>query len=265
MSRYTAMSYRSIARDYNAINALPPLAASQIGAAIARCMPGPRLLDLGAGAGRLAIPAAWAGCQVVALDLELEMLRAGRAEAAELALAPLCSLQASALTVPVRDGAFDGVMINNLLHLVPEWEGALREAARALRPGGVLIQGRDWLDPHSCAGRIRGRWREIVAGLDPTMRPTAAAGPALVQALAAMGGQSDAECLAAEWVECLSPARIIDRMQARRHNETWSLPDDILNEGLPQLEAWAREQWPDLRAEEQVRWRFLLTATRGLK
>jgi SAM-dependent methyltransferase len=257
------MSYRDIAARYNAINALPPLAASQIGVAIARCFTGGRVLDLGAGAGRLGIPAAWAGCRVVSLDLEVEMLRAGCDEAALVGVRTRPA-HAHATRLPLRSGAFDAVMINNLLHLVPEWEAVLVEAARVMHAGGVLIQGRDWLDPQSCAGRMRGKWREIVGALNPGMRPTSAAGPALFQALARMGGKTEPEFIAAEWMECLSPAQILARMRARKHNETWSLSDDLLQAGLPQLEAWAAQTFANLHAEESVHWRFLLTVTRGL-
>lgn len=260
---YTSMSYKDIAREYNAINALPPLAASQIGDAIARRVVGDRLLDLGGGAGRLGIPAAWAGCHVVALDLEAAMLRAGVLEAESLSVM-LASTQADVTCLPYADKTFDAVMINNVLHLVPRWEEALVETARVLRPGGVLILGRDWLDPDSFAAKIRGKWRQIVGMLDPAMRPTSAAGPALFQTVARMGGRVSNEAIAAEWSECLSPARILERMRARRHNETWSLDEAVLSAGLPQLENWAQEQWPDTRAEEQVCWRFMLSTVEGL-
>lgn len=263
MNAYTAMSYREIASRYNAINALPPYAAFEIGRAIAHYARGAALLDLGAGAGRLAIPAALAGCRVVALDLESAMLLAGWREAS-LQAVDLPSIQANAVHLPLSDNSFDAVMINNLLHLVPQWQAVLVEAARVLRPGGVLIQGRDWLDPQSCAGRIRAKWREIIAALRPDMRPTAAAGPALFQTLARMGGRIEAEILAAEWTECLSPARILSRMRQRMHNETWSLDDDLLASGLAMLEPWVHETF-DVSAEEEVTWRFMLTVTYDLK
>jgi len=264
MSTYTSMSYRAVASRYNAINALPPQAALRIGRAIARYAGGQLLLDLGAGAGRLGIPAVLAGCRVVALDLELAMLCAGQSEA-ESQSVELPSIQADAVHLPLCDDCVAAVMINNLLHLVPEWEAVLVEAVRVMRPGGVLVQGRDWLDPQSCAGRIRAQWREVVASLQPDMRPTAAAGPALFRALAHMGGQVEPEIIAAEWTECLSPARILHRMRHRLHNETWSLDDELLSAGLAVLEPWVRSTFGDVHAEEDVTWRFMLTATHGLK
>ncbi|GIV85848.1 MAG: hypothetical protein KatS3mg052_2855 [Candidatus Roseilinea sp.] len=106
MTPYGSMSYREIASRYNALNALPPHAALQVGSAIARYARGEMLLDLGAGAGRLGIPAALAGCRVVALDLELAMLRAGQREAG-LQAVELPSIQANAVHVPFCDDCFD--------------------------------------------------------------------------------------------------------------------------------------------------------------
>lgn len=263
MTTYTAMSYRMVARDYNAINALPSEAARQVGAAIARSVEGARLLDLGAGAGRLGIPAAQAGCQVFSVDLEAAMLRAGRDEA-ERSGVHIRPVQADALRLPLRSAVFDAVMINNLLHLVPNWPEVLVEAARVMRPGGVLIQGRDWLDPHSCAGKLRARWREIVAELDPGMRPTSAAGPALMQTLARMGGRTTDEVVAAEWTEHLSPAGILQAMRARRNNETWAVSDAVLDAGWPLLFEWAQRTFADLHAAESVTRRFVFSVTHGL-
>jgi SAM-dependent methyltransferase len=260
MNTYTNMSYREIADRYNAINALPPHAAQGIGKAIAQATPGKRVLDMGAGALRLSIPAAQAGCEVTALDLEPAMLDASLREARLLGV-QVRAVQGNVLDMPFDDGEFDAVMINNVLHQVPAWEDALREARRVMRRDGVLLQGRDWLDPQSCAGLMRSKWREIVASLNPAMRPTAAAGPALFQALAKMGGATSGETVAGEWTECLSPALILNRMRIRMHNETWSLSDDVMDAGLPQLTTWATQTWPNLNAEEQVQWRFMLSVT----
>lgn len=46
---------------------------------------------------------------------------------------------ADATALPYADGTFDGVVSFIMLHHVLEWEKALAEAVRVLRPGGVLV------------------------------------------------------------------------------------------------------------------------------
>lgn len=262
---YTSMSYREIASRYNAINAIPPKAAAQIGAVLAAQI-GPQrwALDIGAGAGRLAIPAWQAGCHVISLDLELAMLVAGDCEARERNIA-LPSLQSDARQLPLTDEAVDVVMINNLLHLVEGWQQVLADAVRVMKRGGVLLQGRDWLDPNSRAFQLRNKLRQIVGTLDPSMRPTSAAGPTLMQTLAQMGGKLSPELLAASWHEPESVARTMQKMAQRQHNETWSLDESLLQVALDQLSEWAATTWPDLDTIEQTERRFLIGATLDLK
>jgi ubiquinone/menaquinone biosynthesis C-methylase UbiE len=53
--------------------------------------------------------------------------------------------QADATALPFADASFDTVVSFLMLHHVIEWERALAEAARVLRPGGLLL-GYDLLD-----------------------------------------------------------------------------------------------------------------------
>lgn len=262
---YTSMSYREIASRYNAINAIPPKAAAQIGAALAEQIGSQRwVLDIGAGAGRLAIPAWQAGCHVIALDLELAMLVAGDCEANERGI-KLPLLQSDARQLPFVDEAVDVIMINNLLHLVEGWQQVLLDAVRVMKRGGVLLQGRDWLDPNSRAFQLRNKLRQIVGTLDPSMRPTSAAGPTLMQTLAQMGGKPSPEIMVASWHEPESIERTLQKMALRQHNETWSLDESLLRVALDQLTEWAATTWPDLDTIEQTERRFLIGATQNLK
>jgi SAM-dependent methyltransferase len=108
--------------------------------AILRAGPAHRVLEIGAGAAQCSRwLAAEVGCQVVATDLSAGMLRRARAidavgEAARLPLA-----QCDALALPFADASFDRVFTAyGAVPFVADSAALMAEAARVLRPGGVL-------------------------------------------------------------------------------------------------------------------------------
>ena len=264
MSRaYNEMSYADIAKTYNDINRIPEEAAHRLGEAVAAIAgDGARIADLGGGAGRISVPVA-ACARTVAVDIEPQMLKASRALAAERGIV-MGHAAATLLQLPFAAAAFDAVLIANVLHQVEHWRDALAEAARVLKPGGALIIGRDILDENSCAGRLRRQSRAITSELAPEMRPTDAAGPALLEQIAGMGGRPEAPVTACAWTETLSPREVLQRMASRTHNETWSLEDRQLAALMARIEPWAASNFENLDAEEAVQWSFGLYPIKGL-
>lgn len=255
------ISFDKIADVYDAQRAHPPQAAAQIGRAIAAEVgAGGRVLEIGVGTGRIALPVAATGLHVTGIDVSAGMLLVA-AEHAHAAGLELDLQQCDAQEMPFADGSFDAALAVHVLHLLPDWRMALAEIARVVRPGGVLIQGSDWRDPESCVGRLRGQLRMTLIELMPGSRPPGA-GAAVAQALARHGGVTGEPAVVASWVRPLSPADVIAGMAARIDAETWVLPDRVLQTAIERLQAWAVTQWPDLHAPQAVEHRFILTATR---
>jgi SAM-dependent methyltransferase len=99
--------------------------------------PGDRVLDVGAGAGNAAIPAALAGANVVASDLTPELLEVGRVRAEELG-ATLDWRQADAEALPFADNEFDAVLSCVGVMFAPHHQVAADELVRVCRPGGTI-------------------------------------------------------------------------------------------------------------------------------
>ena len=106
--------------------------------------PGTRILDLGCGAGRHAFEAGRRGAEVVALDTDHGELRqvaaiaAAMSDAGELqAPASITAAAGDATRMPAGDDSFDIVIAAEVLEHIPGDQGALREIARVLRPGGT--------------------------------------------------------------------------------------------------------------------------------
>lgn len=103
------------------------------------------VLDLGAGSGAMAEGAmrSHPGIRLTATDLDAAMVRAARDRLSGLPGAIV--EQADVTALPFDDGTFDVVTSYLMLHHVIDWPAALAEAARVLRPGGVLV-GYDFTD-----------------------------------------------------------------------------------------------------------------------
>ncbi|WP_022892950.1 class I SAM-dependent methyltransferase [Agromyces subbeticus] len=99
--------------------------------------PGDRVLDVAAGSGNAAIPAALRGGAVVASDLTPELFEVGRRRAAD-AGADLEWREADAESLPFDDAEFDVVVSCVGVMFAPHHREAAGELLRVTRPGGRI-------------------------------------------------------------------------------------------------------------------------------
>ncbi len=105
-----------------------------------RIVPETRVLDIATGTGDLAIALRDAGAgTVVGLDFSSHMLRAARRKEGVTARPRISWVEGDAMALPFADASFDAVTVGFGLRNMPSYPGALREMARLLRPGGVLV------------------------------------------------------------------------------------------------------------------------------
>ncbi|RSS84583.1 class I SAM-dependent methyltransferase [Streptomyces sp. WAC05292] len=112
---------------------------------------GDSVLDIAAGAGNAAIPAALAGADVVACDLTPELLETGRQVAAVRGVR-LDWREADAEHLPFADGEFDVVMSCFGIMFAPHHQAAADEMVRVCRPGGTIGMS-NWT-PQGFIGRM---------------------------------------------------------------------------------------------------------------
>ncbi len=102
---------------------------------------GARVLDIATGTGAVALKVAQRpdAC-VIGVDITRPMLIQAQARATEAGLSRRLELaEATAEAVPFADGVFDAVILTYLLRYVSDVPSTLRELARVLRPGGVML------------------------------------------------------------------------------------------------------------------------------
>lgn len=96
--------------------------------------PGSVLLDLGGGTGALARRLAITlSCRVTVVDPSPEMLRYVPDHAGVVAAI------GRAEDIPFPDGTFDGAVVSDAFHHFSDQDGAAREIARVVRPGGRVL------------------------------------------------------------------------------------------------------------------------------
>lgn len=94
--------------------------------------PGPRVLDVGAGSGTFTNQLSSRGFEVTSTDVTEEALGVLRSRVSGAVV------RADATSLPFTDSSFDSVVLGEVLEHVVSDRTALAEAARVLRPDGIL-------------------------------------------------------------------------------------------------------------------------------
>lgn len=130
--------WNEIAEVYDRTRAFPGDGERAVPAEVARTLrelAASRVLDLGCGTGRYALPLARAGLRVVGADRSPEMLGvlSGKRAGERVAI-----VRCDAEALPFRR-VFDAVLFAHFLHLVPSLETLAAELSRVLVPGAHLV------------------------------------------------------------------------------------------------------------------------------
>lgn len=102
--------------------------------------PDGHVLEIGAGSGAMAaqLLESFPSVTVTATDFDADMVRAIEARLSAFG-ARAAVRHADATALPFADATFDSVVSWVMLHHTVEWEKALSEAVRVLRPGGHVV------------------------------------------------------------------------------------------------------------------------------
>lgn len=176
--------YPSIATEVIAGLGPVVVAATGLGA-------GDRVLDVAAGSGNAAVPAARAGATVVASDLTPALLDAGRAATPDL---PITWEEADAEALPYADGSFDAVISVVGVMFAPHHQQAADELVRVCRSGGRL-------------GLVSWTPRGFIGQMFATMKPYAPPPPPGAQPPPLWGDEAHVRELLGDRVEDLEASR----------------------------------------------------------
>lgn len=140
-AREASEKFRRAGADWDEMRALD-LPAAEVEAALLRLLPAGRLghaLDIGTGTGRLLELLSGRVTTGLGIDASRTMLALARVRLARPDFAHLSVRLADMYALPLRDGAYDLVLLQMVLHYAEDPAAALAEAARVLTPGGTLL------------------------------------------------------------------------------------------------------------------------------
>ncbi len=210
--------------------ALPDGVPEAIRAAILDAIdtPSPRLLDLGAGTGRIGRAFVAAGDDYVGVDLSLAMLR----EFPHVGSVRL--VQADGARLPFAEASFDAVMLIQVFGGMRRWREVLAQARRVLRPAGAVVVGRAVAPADGIDEQMKQRLAAILDEIGGNSERRNAREDVL-RALERVAHATRIE--AAAWTAARSPRAFLERH--RTGARFAALPARIKDEALSRLAAWA--------------------------
>jgi ubiquinone/menaquinone biosynthesis C-methylase UbiE len=245
-------AFDAAAARFDHHRALPNGVPQAVRAAILGTLaPSPRLLDLGAGTGRIGRAFVAAGDDYVGIDLSLGMLREF-VTGPDGPAAPLA--QADGKRLPFADAAFDAVLLIQVFGGMRGWRRVLGEARRVLRPLGALILGRTVAPADGLDARLRARLALILdeLGVAPKTRNTREE----AQQWLATQASRRTRVAAATWTAERTARAFVDRHRTGARFS--ALPAAIQDEALQRLADWAAATFGSLDAGAREQHEFEL-------
>lgn len=248
-----ASAYDAMAGDFDRHRGLPDAAARAVRSAVLAALgqvDRPRILDLGAGSGRIGWPFVAAGDDYVGVDLSGGMLRvfAERPPAGNRANL----VQADGCALPFAVANFDAVLLVQVFGGLIDWRPLVLEARRMLRPSGILVLGRTVMPADGIDERMKQHLDMLLD--ERTVRKERKNGREDAAQWLAASASATREIVAANWGAERSPRAFLDRHAGGVRFSR--LPRPAREDAMRALAAWAQTQFGSLDAKFAETHRF---------
>jgi ubiquinone/menaquinone biosynthesis C-methylase UbiE len=243
-------AYDAVAPSFDRHRALPDGVAEAIRAAAMAAVggvPRPRLLDIGAGTGRIGHTFVAAGDDYFGVDLSLGMLRTflhrASCRSASPRPAPPRLVRADGRCLPFPDITFDLVIMIQIFGCVRDFRRLVTEARRVVRLSGAVVLGRTLVVEHGIEARLKQRLALILSEME--IDPGHNFHDEVERALNSVACSAKS-VLAASWRANRTARKFLERHRTGARFSV--LPEPIKEEALGRLAVWAAATFGSLDA-----------------
>jgi ubiquinone/menaquinone biosynthesis C-methylase UbiE len=197
-----------------------------------------RVLDLGAGSGRIGRAFVEAGDSYVGVDFSLSMLNEFRARSSSAHL-----VHADGGQLPFPDCSFELVLLMQVLSGTHNWRDLLGEALRVIVPGGFVVVGHTVTPAAGVDAQMK---KQLARTLEQTGVAPHASEKTREQSLEWLRSCSSRslQSTAASWTALRTPREFLERHRSGARFS--ALPPAVQEEALRKLGAWAEKTWGSL-------------------
>ncbi len=240
------ISFDRIADLYDNTRTLAPEVSERLTAEIlrlGRVTPDTTFFEPGIGTGRVALPLVERGYAYTGVDISeamMDKLRQKLEGKAHL----LTLIHADATVLPLDDNSFDVAIAPHILHLIADWQRAMDELRRVLKPTGVFIYFHHATDKTATRDTIGQQWREILSGYGYDSGFIGGVTEDVLGRLQAQGATLETVVVA----ELSRESTVDSLMRAYRdriYSHMWRVPDETYHQALADLRHWVEHEFPD--------------------
>jgi len=250
-----SVAFDRAAGFYDATRGFPPGVAERVAelfVAAGALGPASRLLEVGIGTGRIALPLASRVGSYTGVDLSRAMLTELARKANGAHVRPV---RGDATRLPFLRGVFDAAIGVHVFHLIPGWRAVLAELARVLRPEGLLLHGAD----DHVRGEAWALWRrrvEAEIGIENVGVPRDRIGSFLEEE----GWRPAGDARRLRFSRTLRPSELVASVRSRLWSMCWRMGDAQVEQAADALRTELAARFGDLERPVEVEAGFWVRA-----
>jgi ubiquinone/menaquinone biosynthesis C-methylase UbiE len=210
----------------------------------------PTLFEPGIGTGRIAIPLAERGYKVTGADISPEMLKILADKLAKRPELPIQYVLKDITALDFADASFDIALAVHIFHLIPDWQQAMNEVFRILKPKAPLVLMFTGVGVEDRS--IKDRYRELCADYGYEIKVLGMETKKDLPQFAAKANRR-LEQVGGEWRwrQKIHVDQFVADTRARNYSHARLAPDDVHFKALDTLEKELKAQYGTLAVETE--------------